>query len=564
MPGCDKITLAILFLLLSGPERGSAQVRVGAESSSCSALCRQITAMTTEISVSRAHWGVMVTEMDGAPIVTLNAGQMFQPASNAKLFTTAAAMALLGPERTSETRVVEHESPETQKASPPAADSTVVAHALHGDLYLIGGGDANLSGRALPYRLRAQTGSAAVAGVEPGGPAEVRDPMRSLAKLADQVAAGGLTSVSGDVVADDTLFPYDPYPSDWSIDDAVWGYGAPVSALTVADNELGITITPGRTVGAAATVTLGSGVSSTYYTIDGEVSTGPPKSGNTVHVDRMIGSREVRVYGSIAIDAVPDVEQLAIEDPAEFAAQAFQQMLAQRGISVGGVARTKHLLSRDRRGFLEQTKEPLALSGEEAVRCGDAGRPALQTDEHVVATHRSPTLSEDVVVTNKLSLNLHAELMLRTLGEVWTCKGTGAQGARVLRSFLVSRVGIKADEFVFYDGSGLSGHDLVTPRAITRLLQYASTQPWFAEWKRSLPIGGVDGSLSGRFREPPLRGHVFAKTGTLGEARALSGYLECASGRTVIFSILVGNHMPGSGVDRDVIDRMVAAIAKAN
>jgi D-alanyl-D-alanine carboxypeptidase/D-alanyl-D-alanine-endopeptidase (penicillin-binding protein 4) len=97
-----------------------------------------------------------------------------------------------------------------------------------------------------------------------------------------------------------------------------------------------------------------------------------------------------------------------------------------------------------------------------------------------------------------------------------------------------------------------------------RLLQYAQGQPWFADWKKSLPVGGVDGSLEGRFAKAPLAGHVFAKTGTLGEARALSGYLDCASGRTVIFSIMVGNHAPGSNADRDVLDKVVAAIAAAN
>jgi serine-type D-Ala-D-Ala carboxypeptidase/endopeptidase (penicillin-binding protein 4) len=74
----------------------------------------------------------------------------------------------------------------------------------------------------------------------------------------------------------------------------------------------------------------------------------------------------------------------------------------------------------------------------------------------------------------------------------------------------------------------------------------------------------VDGSLEGRFAKPPLKDHVFAKTGTLGEARALSGYLDCASGRTVIFSVMVGNHAPGSSADRDAMDKVVAAIAAAN
>jgi len=70
--------------------------------------------------------------------------------------------------------------------------------------------------------------------------------------------------------------------------------------------------------------------------------------------------------------------------------------------------------------------------------------------------------------------------------------------------------------------------------------------------------------LETRYAKEPLKGKVFAKTGTLGEARALSGYVECASGRTVIFSIMVGNHMPQTNGDRDVTDKIVAAIAAAN
>jgi D-alanyl-D-alanine carboxypeptidase/D-alanyl-D-alanine-endopeptidase (penicillin-binding protein 4) len=132
----------------------------------------------------------------------------------------------------------------------------------------------------------------------------------------------------------------------------------------------------------------------------------------------------------------------------------------------------------------------------------------------------------------------------------------------LVRRFLI-KAGLDPDDFVFYDGSGLSSRDLVTPRATAKLLQFATTQPWFADWKASLPIGGVDGTLADRFTQPPLKGHVFAKTGTLGEARALSGYLDCASGRTVIFSILVDNHLPGATADRDAMDKIVAAIQAA-
>ncbi len=506
------------------------------------ALGNQIAALLADPAVARDHWGILVTTLDGKPLFSLNEAQLFQPASNAKLFTTAAAMALLRPETTFETRVVAHgtlTSPQT----------------LEGDLYLVGSGEGNLSGRALPY---------VPPGTQPGKPPAPTDPLRYLGELADQVAATGLRTVSGAVIGDDRLYPYEPYPADWVIDDAVWGYGAPVSALTVQDNQIVLTVKPGAKAGDPAAIALEP--ASGYYTLESRMTTGAAKTPNTVHIERTIGSKTVRLYGSIAGDAAPDAEEIAIEDPAEYAAQVLTQMLAARGVAVTAPPRSLHWLPQQRRGFLDQTREPIdtdLFKGTQGGGCFDEGRPDLEAHETVLATHRSAPLGQDVVVTNKESQNLHAELLLHNLGKRLTCVGSTAQGARVIRQFLLN-AGIAPDDFVFYDGSGLSGHDLVTPRATARLLQYAATQPWFTAWKASLPVGGVDGSLEHRFTAAPLKGHVFAKTGTLGEARALSGYLDCAGGRTVIFSIMVGNHLPGTGADRDVMDRVVAAIAAAN
>jgi D-alanyl-D-alanine carboxypeptidase/D-alanyl-D-alanine-endopeptidase (penicillin-binding protein 4) len=182
----------------------------------------------------------------------------------------------------------------------------------------------------------------------------------------------------------------------------------------------------------------------------------------------------------------------------------------------------------------------------------------------VLASHVSAPLAEDVTLTLKVSQNLHAELLLHRLGLLNSCPGgPTVGGARMVRAFLLN-AGLDGDDFLFYDGSGLSGHDLVTPRATAQLLAYATKQPWFTQWKAALPVGGEDGSLASRFPDPPLKDHVFAKTGTLGESRALSGYLDCASGRQVIFSILLDNHTPGSSADRVAMDKVVAAIAANN
>ena len=512
-------------------------------------LGREITALLEGPAVTRDHWGIMVTAMDGAPIYSLNEGQLFQPASNAKLYTTTAAMALLGPTATFETKVV-------------GRGVFGGVETLKGDLVLVGAGDANLSGREIPY-VAPSMKPKPVAGAPPVP--EV-NPLRYLEEMADQVAATGLKVVNGDVVGDDTLFPWEPYAQDWSIDDAVWGYGAPVSALTINDNQIMVTVTPAAVAGQPATVVVDPVVPS-YYTLDVSVTTGEKKSGSHVQMERALGSKVLRVYGSIAVDAQPDEEEVAIHDPAEYAAVALKGMLEARGIVVTGKARAEHRISTDARGFTAQLKDVGAQH--DFLKGGVTHGACLQSppptsEEKIMASHHSPALLEDVTVTNKVSQNLHAELFLHDLGRKMVCgDGSTADGARLVRAFLED-AGIDKDDFVFFDGSGLSGHDLVTPRATARLLQYASTQPWFADWKKTLPVGGEDGSLVSRFGKAPLKDHVSAKTGTLGEARALSGYVEGASGRTVIFSIMVGNHLPGSNADREAMDKIVAAIAAAN
>ena len=534
---------------------GAAQTTAGTTASAGPPLTldQRVAGLVAQPEVARAHWGVMVTALDGTPIYGLNEGQLFQPASNAKLFTTAAAMALLGPDRTFETRV------------SGALDSATGRVA--GDLVLKGGGDANFDSGDLPYVAPAN---------RPKNVPHEPHVLRDVAGLADQLVAKGVKEVDGDIVGDDTLFPWEPYGASWSIDDAVWGYGAPVSALTIADNELRLTISAAAKAGAPGSVVIEQAVP--YYTIEGGVETVATKAQATgMQVTRMPGSRVLRVFGSMAVGDEADVEEVAIDDPAEYAAMALRAALVERGIVVKGVARAKHREVTDAGGFLselhraEGQEEAVVTGGIEGGSCLVA--PPLLRGEAVLASHLSAPLSENVLFTNKVSQNLHAELLLHLLGRrVFCSQGSAVEGARLVRAFLL-HAGIDGDDFAFYDGSGLGGHDLVTPRATAKLLAFAATNPtrigtqtivhWFPDWRASLPIGGEDGSLASRFSNPPLKDHVFAKTGTLGEARALSGYLDAASGRTVIFSIMVGNHLPGTSADREVMDKIVAAIQAA-
>jgi len=136
-------------------------------------------------------------------------------------------------------------------------------------------------------------------------------------------------------------------------------------------------------------------------------------------------------------------------------------------------------------------------------------------------------------------------------------------GLEVLRGFL-NQAGIAPGEYMFYDGSGLSRQNLVTPHAIVQLLMYARIQPWGASYRDTLPVGGVDGSLSDRFLDPGLRDRVEAKTGSLDGVKTLSGYATTDSGEQVAFSILTNNfNLPAKQVT-DAIDQVVQAIVEDN
>ena len=299
-----------------------------------------------EAAVSRAHWGVSVTKLDGTSVFALNEAQFFQPASNAKLFTTAAAMALLGPDRTFETNVYA----QGRRISPAS---------LEGDLILRGGGDPNISGTELPYVSPALRPPADPAAAKP-------DPLRYLTELADKVAATGLKRVSGSIIGDDSLFYYEPYPEDWSIDDAVWGYGAPISALTVNDNQLLLTIKPGAKPGAPIAYEVSPAMP--WYTFDtGDAKTGAAGSGSHLDVQRVAGARILRIFGTIAPEAPADREEIAIDDPAEYAAKAFKSLLADRGVTIAGDVGVQHRLPQASVAFTTEARKPIPVLAQGAV-----------------------------------------------------------------------------------------------------------------------------------------------------------------------------------------------------
>ena len=132
-------------------------------------------------------------------------------------------------------------------------------------------------------------------------------------------------------------------------------------------------------------------------------------------------------------------------------------------------------------------------------------------------------------------------------------RGTGKVSAK---SFTPS-AGIAEDDVIQTDGSGLSRHDMVTPRALVALLQFAQKQPWFPAYYASLPVAGVDGTLNERMKDSPITGRIHAKTGSVSHVRTLSGYADTPSGRRLIFSFLSNNQGGKSHETHDALDGIV-------
>jgi D-alanyl-D-alanine carboxypeptidase/D-alanyl-D-alanine-endopeptidase (penicillin-binding protein 4) len=545
MSALRPLALAVaLFPVLAAAQQPAPIPHPAFPTGPSTALGEKITTLLADPAVSRAHWGIAVTALDGTPIYGLDEGQLFRPASNAKLYTTAAALAMLGPDQRFTTSLI--------------AEGTLDRGTLRGNLILLGGGDANFAGSyTIPYRAHAEP---------------VRDPLTVFDALAAQAAAKGVKLVTGDIVGDDSAFEDTRYPEGWSTEDLLWGYGAPVTALAVHDNQIDVTLTPGAKSGAAATIQLNPDIP--YYRIN------PYAPGDNYRPSlltqewgrpalqlfaRAPGSRDLLITGDLKPGQPADREEVAIEDPAEYAAIALRAALERHGITVQGTVRAQHHINGDLMPVLKESEQldqvPAQSFHPQTIEC-DA-QSVYNPDalpRTTLAEHASPSLLDDITLTLQRSQNLHAEIMLRNISAVKDCGSTLAHSLRWVRAFW-GHAGLDPDDFVFYDGSGLSTKDLVTPRATAQLLAFAATQPWFAQWKAALPIGGVDGTLEDRFTQAPLKGHVFAKTGTLGESRALSGYLDAASGKQIIFSILVDNHTPGTSADRAVMDKIVAAIA---
>ena len=177
----------------------------------------------------------------------------------------------------------------------------------------------------------------------------------------------------------------------------------------------------------------------------------------------------------------------------------------------------------------------------------------------MLAEHKSLPLIESIRLLNKISQNLHAELLLRTIAREKAGVGTTDAGIALENEFLRA-AGIADGDAVLLDGSGLSRQNLVTPRAVVQMLAYASRQPWGESFRSTLPIAGEDGTLEDRLKASPAAGRLHAKTGSLEHVRGISGYATSLHGENLIFSMFTNNNSAPSHEQSAVLDAILTAM----
>ena len=489
------------------------QTPVADNQATASSLAARIDAFLTKPRFDTGHWGISVVSLDtGRVLYAHNADKLAIPASNTKLYTTALALSTLGGN--------DHITTTLYATAAPRGQT------LDGDLILYGRGDPTLG-----------TGS------------DAHTPTDWADNMASALANRGVTRVSGAIIADDTYFSAPLIPPGWEARDLQTWWSPPASALTVQGNMFAMEINP--TDGLCCEITTTPAKPGVH--IVNLTQTNPNASRGDLGIYRPPGSRQLYVYGEMRPHARTRRFVLSSPDPARMAGELLLEAMVRHGIRVDGGVKTLHWPRTD-----------------EAV-----GAP----DTIAIADVRSPSLADIVHHALKHSDNLYAQLLLLQAGKHVEQTGDCADRAGAPRTTLgwarcgmramLKKAGVERQHAIFEEGSGLSHKDLVTPRATTTLLAWASRQPFYSVYREALPVAGVDGTLKHRMRHTAAARNLRAKTGTLRYSYTLSGYVTAASGEHLVFSLMLneyaqprnsrGSHTgPSPRNDLDTVAEMLA------
>lgn len=497
--GMSAIAVAGSQQAAGGPDASGAEEEAAAEAMRV-ALEGDLREIIARPRWSGDEWSVMVRSLDrGDTLFSFGGESPLAPASNMKLFTTAAALYYLGPHFRYNTFLM---------ATGPIRDGV-----LEGDLVLYGTGDPTFSSR-------------------------FGDNLRVWKAFADTLQALGVREVRGSIVGDGSYFTGSGAGEGWQESYMNASYAASAGALSFAENVARLQIAPGAQAGWRPEVRLvpgGEGIA-----IVNQATTSA--SGSTrISATRIAYDGPIVVRGRIARGAQPVVRSVPVSDPARFAAATFREVLTQREIGVSGTVEAA------------QSSEDSPIAGRSVFA------PALDSEApvRVIAVHTSEPILDILTIINKKSHNLMAEQVLRTIGRVAVGEGSVEGGRRAIEHML-EREGYRSDVGI-YDGSGLSVLNRSSAGTIIDLLELMAESPMWPFYWETLPEAGASDGLRRMYRTG-AEGNLRAKTGTIDRVSALSGYVTSANGERLAFSI-ISNNVPSTWMAKRVEDAIGARLA---
>jgi D-alanyl-D-alanine carboxypeptidase/D-alanyl-D-alanine-endopeptidase (penicillin-binding protein 4) len=428
----------------------------------------------------RVYWGIDIRERyTGVQLYARNHNRFFVPASNVKLFTTAAALRKLGANTRLRTSIYLRENP----AGSPS-------------LIVVGRGDPTLA-------------------------------ERQLNELVEQIVRRGIVRFDR-LIVDDGYFQGSLQHPDWEWGDLVNDYAPPIGSIVWRQNATRLYVLP-QGPGRPVLYRWQDPIAGSFWGVQNGAITDVVGSNDSVGIAAILGKSQLQILGRLPANSRGTSFDVAIVDPSQTFARHLQAALARRRVTINS----------------------LATNGNESL----ANLPEIATIE-------SPTILELVNETNLNSNNLFAEILLRTLGKTQSInaeKNTAELGLQIVTQNAVS-LGLSANDFRLSDGSGLSRQNLASPSALVRLLTAMAESSEGNNYRNSLPISGVSGTLSNRFKNTTAVGRIRAKTGTLNSTVSLSGYAEPINYNPLVFSIIV-NHSDRPTIElRQAIDELAATL----
>ncbi len=447
-------------------------------SSGTQALSREIDALLNQPFIRNATWSIVIESLTrGDTLYSLNGEKGLVPASNMKLFTSAFVLDQLGPDFTYKT---------TLWAQGRFENDTT----LDGNLILRGQGDPTLGGRFRDDKM-----------------------LQIFEEWTDSVKARKIKVICGHVIGDDNFFSDDIMGRHWEWDSESYWYSAQVSGLCFNDNCIDWYITPGKPGHRARVLVMPN---TNYVDIRNRTLTiSSPVSKIPVDVTRERVSNVFTATGQIPADAGTLVGWATVENPTWYTATVFKEVVEKSGIQTHGQALDIDSVP----GFRYD------LSDSNMIR---------------LATYESPKMSEILKVVNKRSQNLYAEQILRTVPAIQTGVGSGDSAIAMEKRFL-DFMGIATDKMTITDGSGYARTNQVSTQHIVQLLRSMRRHKYWKTFRESLPVAGVDGTLTYRMKGTVAQGNVRAKTGYVDKVRSISGYLVTANGEELVFSMICNN-----------------------